>query len=76
MKRVLLAANRWVQVPPASAVLRADLPEGKDIQFAFAFDREPPPAMTQVERLAQWLVEQSGRFTFGHTEYRTWVKRP
>lgn len=75
-ERVLLAANRLVQVPPASAVLRADLPEGKDLQFAFAFDREPSPTMTSVDRLAQLLVEQSGQFTFGHTEYRTWVKRP
>lgn len=77
--------------PWRSPAQRVQEPAGKDIQFAMVFDREPAELHEWVrlsvrsddldrerqQAMLERLVKaEAGRFSFGHTEFRTVVSRP
>ena len=78
----LQAGQLWRS--PAQEVIP---PQGKDLQFAFVFDREPAELMEWVRLARQGeagseglramlerMVQSEARgFTFNHTEFRTWL---
>lgn len=87
-----LAAHQTVALPAGEAwqspPMRVQPPEGKDLQFAFLFDREPAElaawvqltrrgddnALEQLQALLERMVlAETRRFTFGHSEFRTWA---
>jgi hypothetical protein len=85
-----LAAGRARAVPGASGadLIRVQPPEGMDIQFAFAFDAEPPglrnllrlqsalPGDLRLAGLEPMLEAMSGRFTFAQSVLRVTAARP
>lgn len=81
----LPAGQAWQTAP-----MRVEPPEGKDLQFAFLFDREPAElaAWTRLARrdddasrqnlqamLERMILAEARQFTFGHSEFRTWIAK-
>lgn len=80
-------AAQLLQVPPPSSPLRVRLPEGKDEQIGLAFDQDISAELlklapleggdaTELQAAVERLTEKyAKRFSFGHTEFRTWERR-
>jgi hypothetical protein len=89
-----LGLHDTVALPPGEAwqtsPMRVKPPEGKDLQFAFLFDREPAELAEWVRlarqdddaarqrlqaMLERMIVAETRQFTFGHSEFRTWIAK-
>lgn len=74
-ERNRVLGGQSMQIPSASSRVTVQLPEGKDIQFVFGFDQEPSLELLRPDTLDQLVQQRAGKFSFGHSEYRTWAKK-
>lgn len=74
-ERNRVPGGQSMQIPSASSRVTVQLPEGKDIQFVFGFDQEPSLELLRPDTLDQLVQQRAGKFSFGHSEYRTWAKK-